>query len=95
MEHMELGEKRETITRLAICVVIALVLYWGGKKLCAGKEFPLLEKYGPWLEENKIQAIAIAAAVLFGISLAVFPLKKGEAQPPEFCPPEAGESSRE
>lgn len=89
MEHMERGEKQQTVTRLAICVVLALVIYFGGEKLCSAAKLPLWEKYGPWLEQNKIQAIAIAAAILFGLSLVIFPLKKETSEsPPEFCPPE-------
>lgn len=62
---MELGQdKQQTITRLAICVVIAVMLYAALDKLGGG--IPKLAPYKPWLEQNKVQAIAIAAAVLFG-----------------------------
>ncbi len=78
---MELGQdKQQTITRLAICVVIAVVLYAALDKLGGG--IPKLAPYKPWLEQNKVQAIAIAAAVLFGASLAVFPLEEPAAPPP-------------
>ena len=89
MEHMERKEKQETVTRLAICVVVALMIYFGGERLCASMKLPLWEKYRPWLEQNKIQAIAIVAAVLFGVSLAVFPLKRGGGEGPGFIPGEA------
>ena len=89
---MELkGNKQEMVTRLAVCVVVALILYYGGEKLCTLAKIPLWEQYRPWLEQNRIQAIAIAAAVLFGISLAVLPLSGQEdavqapAPEPEPC----------
>ena len=85
MEHLELGEKRETITRLAVCVVIAVGLYLGGEKLCTALKLPLWETYGPWLERNKLQSIAVVAAVIFGISLVVAPLKHGETEPCGEC----------
>ena len=31
------------------------------------------EKYGPWILDNKLQTIAILAAVLYTVSLAVWP----------------------
>lgn len=78
---MELGQdKQQTITRLAICVVIAVMLYATLDKLGGG--IPKLAPYKPWLEQNKVQAIAIAAAVLFGASLAAFPLEEPAAPPP-------------
>lgn len=77
MESKE--SKQELITRLACCVVAALILYYGVDKMGDKLKVPLLDQYRPWLEQNKVQAIAIAAAVLFGISLVVFP-QKGEEQ---------------
>lgn len=35
----------------------------------------------PWLEEHKVQAIAITAAILFGLSLLLFPPEEGGAEP--------------
>jgi len=71
------------MTRLAVCVVIAVAAVYAAEKLCAGKGYPLWEKYGPWLTENKIQAIAVAAAVLYGASLALWPAEKKPSVPPE------------
>lgn len=87
MEFMEFKEnKQEMITRLACCAVAALILYYALEKYGDKLHIELLDQYMPWLRENKVQAIAIAAAVLFGASLAVFPLEK-EALPPqdEMC----------
>lgn len=70
------SEGRETVTRLAICLVLAVLLYLGGEWLCSTHEIPLWETYHPWLEENKIQAIAVMTAVIFGLSLLVLPLEK-------------------
>ena len=45
-------DKQQTVTRLALCVVVAVALY-----AAAGK-VPPLEPYRPWLEVHKVQAIA-------------------------------------
>ena len=88
MEAIEHQEKQAAVVRLAVCVALALALYFGGERLCTSPKLPLWEKYRPWLEENKLQAIAVAAGVLFGVSLALFPLKQaGEDPVPPFCPP--------
>lgn len=88
----EKDEKQETITRLAICVVIALILYYGAEPLCTTLKLPFWEQYKPWLEKNHIQAIAVVAAILFGISLAVFPLKEVPISAPDgFGPCEEGD----
>lgn len=74
---MELsGDKQEAVTRIAICVVAALLLYGAADKLGESGKFNLPEKYLCWLKENKVQAIAVAAAVLYGVSLAVWPMEK-------------------
>lgn len=88
MEFMDFKEnKQETITRLACCVVAALILYYAFEKYGDHLNIPVLDQYRPWLAQNKVQAIAIAAAVLYGVSLAVFPLeKKGpEVIPDPYC----------
>ena len=69
-------DKQQAVTRLALCVVVAVALY-----AAAGK-VPPLEPYRPWLEEHKVQAIAITAAILFGLSLLLFPPEEGGAEPP-------------
>lgn len=80
-------DKQQTVTRLALCVVIAVVLYVAADKL--GDRIELLERCKPWLERNKIQAIAILAAVLFGLSLVLLPLPRSEdaVPPPEDADP--------
>jgi len=67
-------ENKELLTRIAICVVAALMIYYVGDKISSQFQFGLWEKYRPWLEENKIQAVAVVAAILFGVSMAAFPL---------------------
>ena len=78
-------EQKDMLTRLACCVVIALILCYGAEHLSGVLHWDLLERYRPWLEENRIQAVAVVSAILFGISLAVFPLpepeSRGEAPP--------------
>lgn len=67
------SKTNDTLARLAVCVVVAVSLIYAAEKLCEGKNIPLWEKYGPWLKDNKLQAISIAAAVLYGASLALWP----------------------
>lgn len=69
-------DKQQTVTRLALCVVVAVALY-----AAAGK-VPPLEPYRPWLEEHKVQAIAITAAILFGLSLLLFQRPRKRAPAP-------------
>jgi len=61
------------MARLAICAAIAAAAVYAAEKLCEGKPYPLWQKYGPWLKENKVQAIAIGAALLYAASLALLP----------------------
>ena len=58
------------------CAVVAAAAVYAGEKLCEGKHWPLWEKYGPWILENKVQAIAVLAAALYGVSLALWPEEK-------------------
>jgi len=63
----------DRLTRLAVCIVVAIAAVYAGETLCEGKNWPLWQKYGLWIKENKVQAIAILAAVLYGASLALWP----------------------
>jgi len=83
---MEFKEhKQELVTRLACCAVAALILCYGAEQLGGRLSIPQLERLRPWLEENRVQAIAITAAVLFGASLALFPLKDALPEPEGPC----------
>lgn len=79
------GNKQETMTRLAICVVAALIIWSACDKLGDKVKYPLVEQYLPWLRENKVQAIAILAAVFFGLSLALWPVEKEKLPEPDPC----------
>ena len=85
MERKE--NKRDTAVRLACCAVIALIICYGAEKLGEGLRLPLWEEYGHLLKENKVQAVAILAALLFGASLALFPPQDEEDH--EACGAEA------
>lgn len=61
-------DKRQAAVRLALCGGGAALLYALAIKL------PVLEPHKPWLEEHRIQTIGLAAAALFGLSLALAPL---------------------
>ena len=64
---------QDTLTRLGVCVVVSVALLYGAEALLDGKSIPLWEKYGPWILDNKLQTIAILAAVLYTVILAVWP----------------------
>ena len=74
-EHTK--KSTEPMTRLALCAVVAVAVIYAAEKLFEGKHWPLWDKYGPWILENKVQATAILAAVLYGASLALWPEEKG------------------
>ncbi|MPM55802.1 hypothetical protein SDC9_102599 [bioreactor metagenome] len=75
MEELS-GDKKELLTRIAVCVVAALVLYYILDEASEKVHLDILVKYRPWLKENKVQAIAVIAAVLFGLSLAMWPMEE-------------------
>lgn len=93
---MEFNEdKKDLLTRLACCAIGALILYVGLEHLMERHTIPQLEPYRPWLAENKVQTIAVAAAVLFGLSLVLLPPKSSpggaedpdcEYRPVDSCP---------
>lgn len=76
------SKSSDTITRLAVCAVMAAGLVYGAEQLCEGKKYPLWEKYGPWIKANKVQATAIAAAALYVLSLALWPDALPGTKPP-------------
>lgn len=89
--HEQKKGQSDAMTRLAICAVVAAAAVYAGEKLCEGKHWPLWDKYGPWIIENKVQAIAILGAILYGASLALWPEEKGPieaaaAEGFEACP---------
>lgn len=66
----------DLMTRLALCGAVAVGLIYAAETLCEGKNWPLWDKYGPWILENRVQATALLAAVLYGVSLALWPEEK-------------------
>jgi len=72
----------DSLTRVAACVAAAVALVYVAESLCQGKDWPLWQKYGPWIRENKLQAIAIVAVILYGASLALFPKEAPPSVPP-------------
>ncbi len=78
-------ENKELLTRIAICVVAAFIVYYAGDRISDQFHFSFLDKSKPWLAENKIQVVAVVAAILFGISMAAFPLPSEQtAEEPDF-----------
>lgn len=87
-------DKQALVMRLGVCVVVALILYQAGEKLCTALGLPYWEQYRPWLEKNKVQALAVVTAALFGLSLVVMPLERQEPSvlsSEEFIPCEPAE----
>ena len=83
----ELLKMESGTSRLLVCAALAAGAVYLAEKLCAGRSIPLWEKYGPWITANRVQAIAIAAAVLYAIWLALAP-EEGKEPPgePEYRP---------
>lgn len=76
---------QELLKRIAYCVAAALVVYYAGDSISEQFHFQLLDKYHPWVKENKIQSIAVISAVFFGISLALFPIpQENKLNEPDF-----------
>lgn len=78
-------DKQAAMTRIAICVVAALLLYGAAEKLADSGKLNIPEKYLCWFRDNKMQAIAVIAAVLYGVSLAMWPLEKKELPCDDPC----------
>jgi len=70
------GDKKELLTRISVCVVAALVLYYILDEASEKVHLDILMRYRAWLKDNKVQAIAVIAAVLFGLSLALWPMEE-------------------
>ena len=80
-----IGNKRQAIARLILCGGLTAILWERVIKL------PALEKYQPWLEEHKLQAIAVITALLFALSLLVYPAepaKQEEISCEDECSPQ-------
>ena len=75
------GSKQETLTRLAVCVIAALILYSSAKPLCSALKLPLWEEYRPWLKKLDSSHCHRAHHAL-GLSLALFPLEAKEEESP-------------
>lgn len=69
-------DKQTLLIRIAICVVAAIFLYGAAEKLADSGKINIPEKYLCWFRDNKTQAIAVVAAVLYGVSLALWPGEK-------------------
>jgi len=74
----------ELASQLAVCVAAAVALVYAAEKICEGKKWPVWERWGPWIKANRIQAIAILAAVLYGAWTAL----GGDKNPKPEQPPE-------
>ncbi len=77
---------QDTAAKLIGCAAAALAVYYGLQKLLEKGALPVLEPYRPWLEKNKLQAIALIAALLFALTLLLPPGEKGKApSSPDPC----------
>lgn len=71
------GERDDAAWRLAVCVLVAAVLCYGGAAWLREHPTPLWEKYGPWLEEHPTRAVAAVTAALYLLSRGL-PEGRGE-----------------
>ena len=83
----EKQSRQPVLSRLAVSVIMAAGLYAAWSRW--GERLPLPDWCAAWLRENKVQAVALLAAAIFGLSLAVLPPPRGErpAPPPEDADP--------
>lgn len=76
---MEAHKDRNPLAaRLALCGLGGLALVYGAQRLSDAGRLPAQARLGPWLEDNRTQAILLAAALLFGLSLVLLPLEQAE-----------------
>lgn len=67
-------DKIPVSARLALCAGGGLLLY------AAALRLPALEARRAWLEEHRLQAVALGGAALFGLSLLLAPLPQREEE---------------
>ncbi|MBM6869369.1 hypothetical protein H7U37_03040 [Pseudoflavonifractor phocaeensis] len=77
------GTRKAATERLVLCAAAAGVLWYGGRRLCAAAMPQVWERYGTFVEENRLSGVALTAGVLFLASLAVVPLPKELPGPEE------------
>lgn len=75
--------RRAATERLALCAAAAGVLWYGGRRICEAAWPRVWERYGSFVEENRLSGVALTAGLLFLASLAVFPLSKEMPAPEE------------
>ena len=91
---MRIKEIREAagLTRIQVAdrlgVTVVAVRKWEtGLAMPNADKLPALADRRPWLEEHRLQVIALGAAGLFGLSLLAFPRPAAgeEEEPPDCC----------
>ena len=77
----QLSDKTQSLVRLAACGGGAALLYGAALRL------PALEEHRAWLEEHKLQVIALGTAALFGLSLLLVPRPQSDEahEAPDCC----------
>lgn len=78
-------KEMDTLTRLVLCAAAGAGIVYLCEKLLPGRNISLWESYGPWVQENRAQAIALAAGVLYVLSLLLWPEEKTEEEGFEPC----------
>ncbi len=68
-----LSGRGDTLSRLLLCGAAALVLLSAGGPVCTALHLPAGERLRPWLEEHPLQTAVGLTAVLFALSLLLFP----------------------
>lgn len=78
-------KEMDTLTRLALCAALGAGAVYLCEKLLPGRKIPLWDTYGAWVQENRTQAIALAAGVFYVLSLVLWPEEKSEEEGFEPC----------
>ena len=78
-------KEMDTLTRLVLCAAAGAGVVYLCEKLLPGQKLPLWETWGPWVQENRTQAIALAAGVIYVLSLLLWPEEKAEEERFEPC----------
>jgi len=68
-----LGDKEALVRRLGLCAAAAVGLYAALERLGPSAAPELWARYGEWICGHKVQSIALLAAVLWALSMAVWP----------------------
>lgn len=68
----------DTLTRLLLCAAAAVLICSAVDTLSDCQSLSFFERYRPLLHDNRMEVIAVLTALLYALSLALFP--KGDTE---------------